>query len=47
MKLSEIHLKTHQSTLKYFEDSVLVTVLNIHPRFNYACKKQTSTSYET
>lgn len=40
MKLLEIHFKTHQSTLKYFEDSALVTILNIHPGFSYSCKNK-------
>lgn len=40
MKLSQINLKTHQSTLKNFKDAVLPTELNIHPRFNCSCKNK-------
>lgn len=44
MKLSEINLKTNQSTLKIFKDAALLIELNIHPRFNYSHKSKQAQS---
>lgn len=46
VKSSKSNLKTHQSTLKNFEDAVLLIELNIHPEFNSLHKnKQAHSSH--